>query len=368
MTTDFFRDMVEEIKDEDTNIATDEKSSGEFSGFIDTGNYALNALLSGSIYKGVPDNKIVAIVGPESSGKSFFVISIMKNFLNQYDDSGAIYYEVEAAINNQELKNRGVDTKRVIIAEPETIQKFRHHALRMVDIYNSKALKKKPRLMFVLDSLGMLSSSKEVEDSTEGKETKDMTKAQIIKATFRVLTLKLAKAKIPLLVTNHVYAVIGSMFPQNEISGGSGLRYAGSIIIELSKAMDKDGKEVVGSWIRCTTRKSRLTKEKKSVRIKLSNIKGLDRYSGLLDIAEKYNIFKKVSTRYELPDGRKVFGKSINDTPEEYYTKEILDEIDKACAKEFLYGEDDENSYEVDYEIDENNEELKEDEQIDSKE
>ena len=195
-------------------------------------------------------------------------------------------------------------------------------------------------MMMVLDSLGQLSSTKEMEDTAEGKETKDMTKSQILKATFRVLNLKLAKIGVPLLVTNHVYDVVGAYIPTKEMSGGSGLKYTASTIVYLSKRKDKDGTEVVGNIVRCKLQKSRLTKENSQVEVKITYSTGLDRYFGLLDIAEKYGIIKKVSTRYELSNGVKVFGKNINEEPEKYFTKDILDQIDEACKKEFLYGQD----------------------------
>jgi hypothetical protein len=185
-----------------------------------------------------------------------------------------------------------------------------------------------------------LSSTKEMEDTAEGKETKDMTKAAILKATFRVLNLKLAKIGVPLLVTNHVYDVVGAYIPTKEMSGGSGLKYTASTIAFLSKKKDKDGTEVVGNIVKAKLVKSRLTKENALVEVKITYSKGLDRYYGLLDIAEKYGIIKKVSTRYELPDGTKIFGKNINEEPEKYFTKEVLDQIDAACRKEFLYGQD----------------------------
>ena len=166
-----------------------------------------------------------------------------------------------------------------------------------------------------------------------------MTKAAILKATFRVLNLKLAKIGVPLLVTNHVYDVVGSMFPTKEMSGGSGLKYTASTIAFLSKKKDKDGTEVIGNIVRAKLVKSRLTKENSQVEVKITYSTGLDRYYGLLDIAEKYDIIKKVSTRYELPDGTKIFGKAINEEPEKYFTKEILDAIDEACKREFLYGQ-----------------------------
>ncbi|MBC8554846.1 MAG: recombinase RecA, partial [Candidatus Brocadiales bacterium] len=168
------------------------------------------------------------------------------------------------------------------------------------------------------------------------------TKAQLLRGTFRVLSLKLAKANVPLMLTNHVYDVVGSYFPTKEISGGKGLKYAASSIIMLGKKKDKDGTEIVGNIIGCTTHKSRFTKENKKVEVKLSFDKGLDRYYGLLELAEKYNIIKKVSTRYELPDGSKVFGKAINAEPEKVFTKDILDKLDVAARKEFMYGENEE--------------------------
>ena len=165
-----------------------------------------------------------------------------------------------------------------------------------------------------------------------------MTNAQLIKATFRVLTLKLAKADVPLIVTNHVYDVIGSYFPMKEMGGGSGLKYTASQIVFLTKKKDKDGTDVIGNIIRCRLIKSRFTKENKVVEVKLSYDKGLDRYYGLLELAEKYDIIKKVSTRYELPDGSKVFGKAINSDPEKYYTEDLLHQIELAAGTEFNYG------------------------------
>jgi hypothetical protein len=165
-----------------------------------------------------------------------------------------------------------------------------------------------------------------------------MTRSQIVKATFRVLTLKLGKLKVPMIMTNHTYDVIGSMFPQKEMGGGSGLKYAASTIIYLSRKKDKVGTSIVGNIIHCKTYKSRLTKENQMVDVRLSYTKGLDRYYGLLELAEKYDIIKKVSTRYELSDGSKFFGKQILEDPEKYLTEEIMQQLDEAAGKEFKYG------------------------------
>jgi len=124
------------------------------------------------------------------------------------------------------------------------------------------------------------------------------------------------------------------------VTHNSGLKYAASSIIYLSKRKEKDGTEVIGNIIHCKNYKSRLTKENAKIDVKLTYKSGLDRYYGLLDIAEEAGIFKKVSTRFEMPDGTKVFGKSINDDPEKYFTKEILDKIDEAAKRKFSYGSD----------------------------
>ena len=340
--SDFFRNLIKEVKDEDTSMASDGSGSAEFGGFIDTGSYTLNAVLSGSLYGGVPDNKVTAFAGESATGKTYFVLGVVKSFLEKHPTGGIVYYDTEAAVTRGMMEERGIDTDRVIIAEPDTIQKFKTHALKLIDAYDKQPADKRPPMMFVLDSLGMLSTSKEMEDSLEGKDTRDMTKAQIIKATFRVLTLKLAKVKIPLLVTNHVYELVGSYVPTKELGGGTGLKYAASTIAMLTKRKEKDGTDVVGNIVKIKMYKSRLSKEHSQVEVLLTYAKGLDKYYGLLDIAEKHGIFKKVSTRYQLPDGTTAFGKNINEDPEKYFTEAVMEQLEQAVQKEFKYGGNDE--------------------------
>ena len=337
--TDFFRNIVKELKDEYTNVAADGLGSSEFSDTIDTGSYIFNAALSGSIFGGAPNNKVLALAGESATGKTFFALGMVRRFLSDNPDGAVFYFDTEAAVTKSMMEERGIDSERVIVSEPDTIQRFRHTALQILENYAKAPADERPPMLMVLDSLGQLSTTKEVEDTAEGKETRDMTKAQLIKATFRVLNLKLAKVNVPLVITNHVYDVIGSYVPMKEMGGGSGLKYTASQIVFLSKKKDKDGKDVVGNIIRCRMIKSRFTKENKDVEVKLNYDTGLDRYYGLLDLAEKYEIIKKVSTRYELPDGRKVFGKQINNNPEEYFTEDILHQLDIAAGVEFKYGQ-----------------------------
>ena len=334
--SDFLKDIIKETGNEYASLVSDGVEAGDVDTFIDTGSYIFNALLSGSIYGGLPANKITALAGESATGKTFFLMGIVKNFLDSNPDAGVIYFESESAITKQMVVDRGIDPERMVILPVTTVQEFRTQSLKVLDSYLIKS-DKRPMLM-CLDSLGMLSTTKEVEDTSEGKETRDMTRAQVLKAAFRVLTLKLGKAKIPMVITNHTYDVVGSMFPTKEMGGGSGLKYAASSIVYLSKKKEKDGTEVIGNIIHCKNHKSRLTQENKMVDVRLTYNRGLDKYYGLLDLALKYNMFKQVSTRIELPDGTKQYAKTINNDPEKYFTKDIMDLLDEAASKEYKYG------------------------------
>ena len=338
---DFLKGIIKDVGNEYASMVSDGVEAGDVDSFIDTGSHVFNALLSGSIYGGLPSNKITAIAGESATGKTFFLMGIVKNFLDKNPNAGVIYFESESAITQQMVIDRGIDPNRMVIMPVTTVQEFRTQSLKVLDAYLQQPESNRQPLFLCLDSLGMLSTTKEVEDTAEGKETRDMTRAQVLKAAFRVLTLKLGRAKVPMVVTNHTYDVVGSMFPQKEMGGGSGLKYAASSIIYLSKKKEKDGTEVVGNIIHCKNHKSRLTKENKMVDVRLTYDKGLDKYYGLLELAEKYDIFKKVSTRFELPDGSKQFGKTILSSPETYFTEDVMKQLDEAANKEFKYATSD---------------------------
>jgi len=335
---DFLKDIIKHTGNEYAALVSDGVEAGDVESFIDTGSFIFNALLSGSIYGGLPANKITALAGESATGKTYFLMGIVKNFLDANPDSGVVYFESESAITKNMITDRGIDPERMVIAPVTTVQEFRTQSLKVLDRYIEQDVDVRRPLFLCLDSLGMLSTTKEVEDTAEGKETRDMTRAQVLKAAFRVLTLKLGKAKVPMVVTNHTYDSMGSMFPTKEMGGGSGLKYAASSIIFLSKKKEKDGTEIVGNIVHCKNHKSRLTIENKMVDVRLTYDKGLDKYYGLLELAEKYDIFKKVSTRYEMPDGTKQYGKSILNDPEKYFTKDIMDKLEVASDKEFKYG------------------------------
>jgi len=307
-------------------------------GYIDSGSFSFNAAISGTIYGGFPSNKISALAGEEATGKTFFVLNASENFLKVNPKGMIFYFEAESALTTAMLQQRNIPLDRIVIIPVMTIQEFRTQAVKVLDAYLEELENKRPPLLMILDSLGALSTTKEITDTAEGKETRDMTAAQITRGAFRVLTLKLGRAKVALLVTNHTYEEIG-MFPAKIMTKGKGLYFAASSIFYLSKSKKREAdNEVTGAIITVLVNKSRLTIENKKVETLLDYQHGLNRYYGLLPIAAKYGIIKKLSKQYEFPGQKAAFENHIYKNPEKFFTKEILDKIDEACKQEFCYG------------------------------
>ena len=333
---DFLKDIVNEIGGDYTKIAAD---IDETESYVDTGSFIFNALVSGSLRGGVSANKITAIAGESSTGKTFFSLAVVKNFLDTNPDAYCLYFDTEAAINKGMLESRGIDLRRLVVVNVVTVEEFRTKALKAVDIYLKKPEDERKSCMFVLDSLGMLSTNKEIEDTLNDKMVRDMTKSQLIKGTFRMLTLKLGQANIPLIVTNHTYDVIGAYVPTKEMGGGSGLKYAASTIIHLSKKKEKDGKEIIGNIIKAKVAKSRLSKENQMAEIRLYyDERGLDRYYGLLELGEQGGLWKNVAGRYDMGDGKKVYAKAILKDPDSYFTEEVMEKLEVIANGTFSYG------------------------------
>jgi len=334
----FLDSVVKDSKNEFASFASEGIAAGDVESFVDTGSYIFNALVSGSIFGGIPSNKITALAGESGTGKTFFCLSVVRNFLDTDPDAGVIYIETESAISKQMIESRGIDSKRMVIFPVNTIEEFRTQAVRIIDKYMEQPKDDRKPLMFVLDSLGMLATNKEVEDASNDKQVRDMTKAQLVKSAFRILTLKMGKANIPMIVTNHTYDVVGSYVPTKEMGGGSGLKYSASTIVYLGKKKEKDGTTLVGNIIKCEAKKSRLTREGSKVETRLFfDERGLERYYGMLELGERAGLWANRAGRYEI-DGKKLYGKQILANPEEYFTPEVLDLLDKQAQKEFLYG------------------------------
>jgi len=332
----FIKDIIKDIGNEYATLAAD---IDEAERFVDTGSYVLNALVSGSINGGFSGNKITAIAGESSTGKTFFALAVVRSFLDSDPNAIAVYFDTESAITRSLLEDRGIDTSRVVVLNVVTIEEFRTKALQCVDKYMKQDEGDRQPMMFVLDSLGMLSTEKEIGDALAEKNVRDMTKSQLVKGAFRMLTLKLGQADVPLIVTNHTYDVIGSYVPTKEMGGGSGLKYAASTIIYLSKKKEKDGKEVIGNLIKAKTAKSRLSKENQEVTIRLYyDERGLDKYYGLLELGELGGMWKNVAGRYDMGDGKKVYAKTIMEDPEKYFTEEVMEKLDVIAKGNFSYG------------------------------
>jgi len=332
---DFLKEIVKEIGSDYARVAADKET---IETYIDTGSLIFNGLVSGSLSGGVSSNRITAIAGETSTGKTYFSLAVVKNFLDSNPDGYCLYFDTEAAVNKGLLESRGIDLTRLVVVNVVTIEEFRSKALRAVDIYLKTSEEERKPCMFVLDSLGMLSTEKEIRDALDDKQVRDMTKSQLVKGAFRMLTLKLGQANIPLIVTNHTYDVIGSYVPTKEMGGGSGLKYAASTIIYLSKKKEKDQKEVIGNIIKAKTHKSRLSKENKEVNIRLYyDARGLDRYYGLLELGEIGGMWKNVAGRYEM-NGKKIYAKEILKNPTEYFTDDIMEQLDNIAKEHFSYG------------------------------
>ena len=335
----FLDTVIKESGNEFASVVSDGVAAGDITSYVDTGSYIFNALVSGSLFGGLPSNKVTALAGESSTGKTFFALSVVRNFLRDNPTGGVIYFESESAISREMIEERGIDSNRMIMMPVATIEEFRTQACRILDKYMKEPKDERVPMLFVLDSLGMLSTSKEMEDIANDKQVRDMTKSQLIKGAFRVLTLKLGQANVPMVVTNHTYDVIGSYVPTKEMGGGTGLKYAASTIIYLSKSKERDSKkEVVGNIIKCEAKKSRLTREGSKVATRLFfDERGLDKYYGLLELGEEHGVFKRSGNRIVINESS-VYPSAILADPEKYFTPEVMEQLEEAARKEFSYG------------------------------
>ena len=335
----FLDTVIKESGNEFAGLVSEGVAAGDITNYVDTGSYIFNALVSGSLFGGLPSNKVTALAGESSTGKTFFALSVVRNFLDANPTGGVIYFETESAISRDMIESRGIDSSRMVLFPVATIEEFRTQACRIVDKYMKEPKEERQPMMFVLDSLGMLSTTKEMEDVANDKQVRDMTKSQLIKGAFRVLTLKLGQAQVPMIVTNHTYDVIGSYVPAKEMGGGTGLKYAASTIIYLSKSKERDSKkEVVGNIIKCEAKKSRLTVEGSKVATRLFfDERGLDKYYGLLELGEQYGVFTRRGNRVLVGESA-VYPSAILADPEKYFTPEVMEQLEEAAKKEFSYG------------------------------
>lgn len=339
MSSKFLAKLQKVSGNEYATIASEKIIGGDITDWIRTGSYSLNALISGSLFSGLPGNKITMLAGEKSTGKSFYAISILKDFQQQFPEGEAIYFETEGAISKEMLAARGIDLNRVGWQPVRTIEDFRTFLAKILNEYESMPEEGRPKLMVILDSLGMLSTEKEVEDIASGSEKKDMTRAAMAKGTFRALTLQMAMLNVPMIMTNHTYDVVGAYIPMKKAGGGSGPEYAASLTIFLSKKKGKIGDDVVGAIITAKLEKSRMTVEGRKIETLLRYDTGIDPYWGLLDLALEFGVAVKEGNSIVFSDGGKASSrKAVEKDPATYYTPAVLKELEKHMAGEFKFG------------------------------
>ena len=336
--------MKKAIGNDDIFVMSDENNPYKVSEYFDTGCYILNAALSdGDIYKGLPVGKRVGIAGPSSVGKSYFIMNIIKRYLDKKENSVAVIFESEGASVIEMADSVGVDKERVLIVPVHSVEDFRTQAIRMLDEIaeqRKEAKKSKseiPSYIMCLDSLGNLPTEKELRDAREGNDKQDMTRAKIVRSIFRIITLPLSMTNTPLLVSNHSYST-QELYSKQVTSGGEGYKYACDVSGILSKAQDKEGTDRVGSIITFTVDKSRFIPEGQKFKIAISFSKGIYPYSNLIDYAEEFEIIRKEGISFVFKDGTKIKAKELRRNIEQYFTKDIMDELREKIKNKCGFG------------------------------
>lgn len=267
----------------ETGSLLETNTFSEVDEWIPTGNYLLNAQISGTLFGGVPNSRSFGVMGDPGTGKSFFCLNVVREAQKiGYD---VIYCDTEGAIDKSGALKFGIDASRIRYQPIQTVSQFQTFTSNVLDyVKKARAKGDQPKVLLVLDSLGMLSTDKELSDAMKGHNASDMgAKAKELRKLFRVITLDLTAAKIPLICTNHVYAGGGAYIPTKESSGGDGPIFAMSVVSFLSKAQLKDGAGTkTGIIVTSTLKKSRFTIPE-PVKFHISFSNGMNPYVGLQD-------------------------------------------------------------------------------------
>lgn len=297
-TPSSLKDIFEAVDalNSDASLLSEENSLSIVNDWIDTGSYALNAIFSGSLYGGVPVGRITGFSGPSGAGKTLIINKIIANA--QKKGYFAAIWDTEAAVDRQSAEGVGIDPKRVKYYPVETVEDCRNQIATFLDKIIAA---KDPNLKVIIaiDSLGNLASAKELRDVTEGKDAADMgTKAKAMKSMMRALTFKAAKARVPILFTNHIYDNPTSMYPElvKKQSGGSGPVYLASLLVQLATRNEKIDKNedqeaigvahnVSGVTLSAMTVKNRFVPPFLKAELYNNFRTGLSRYAGLADMA-----------------------------------------------------------------------------------
>lgn len=238
----------------------------------------LNVAFSGSVYGGFTPG-VTIFAGPSKHFKTLFCLIAAKSYLDKYPDAVLLFYDSEFGSPKSYFESVGIDPDRVITSPITDIEQLKNDMVNQI-----KGLDKTDKVFMLIDSLGNLASVKELEDTEAGKVTVDMTRAKSLKSFFRMVTPHLTLKDIPLFIVSHTYDTI-EMFSKKVVSGGVGQYYAADNIYILGRQQEKEGKDVVGYNFIINVEKSRYVVEKTKIPIKVTHTGGVDRYSGLFEVA-----------------------------------------------------------------------------------
>jgi RecA/RadA recombinase len=325
--------------------------------WIDTGNYHLNACVSGSLFGGWPNNRSCSIAGPSGTGKTYLVLNSIRRAIDM--GYNVIFYDSEAAVDKTLMKKFGIDTDKVNYQPINTVQEFRSSVTtitkRMQEAKRTGA--DLPKMMIILDSAGNLATQKEINDAVSGSEKSDMTRSKILKSIFRIIMTPLADLKVPFIFTNHTYQT-QDFISRQVAGGGTGPEYAASIVLFLGKAQLKDSSgEKAGIVVAARPNKNRFAKPT-NIKFHLHYTEGMNRYVGLEQYIdwEDIGITKGVIEKGEkIPKktARKWICKHLDHTvsnseffTEKVFTQEILEKINEKIQPIFNYSTEVEFDYE----------------------
>ena len=380
MTKEFsFADLNREMsKISEYGDTLDKSTISEIDHFIPTGNYHLNACLTGSLFGGYPNNRAVALAGPSGTGKTYLILNAIKQA--QKLGYSIVFYDSENAVDKALVEKFGIDASKFRYEPCNTVQEFRSSVTAITDVLIEQKKKgiKLPKIMVVLDSAGNLATQKEIDDAKTGSSKADMTRAKLLKSTFRIIMTQFGICKIPFLFTNHTYQT-QDLFSKQVGGGGTGPEYAASIILFLGKAKLKEGIEQTGIIVTAKPNKNRFAKPT-PIKFHISFNKGMNPYVGLeeyigwdicgiergkfitegafeklTDIGKaecrkhSFEKDKKDVTVYfqPSPTARKICVKHLNDavdlnmlyTPE-VLTDDVLKLLEPTIAAKFSYGDE----------------------------
>lgn len=311
--------------------------------FFGTNCYALNAFMSdGDIFKGCILGKKYCFSGESSTGKSLFCAYLIKSFLDSNEDAVVLFYETEGSSVREMAESIGIDKSRVIVEPINVIEDMQTNIVKYMAELEEDYIKTKEqtKMMVVLDSLGMLITKKEIDDTFIGKDVRDMTRAQAIKKFYRLISLKLSLLKIPMITVNHSYTNIGGYGDSQVESGGSGFLYAGDVRFMLSKSQKKIGNSQTGVAIRVKIKKSRFVKENQNIIIELDWEKGMNSFSNMVEFANVVGMLKSndsTVTFEGIEYGRQMFEENFD----KYFNAEKMELLRQRIKTSLTFGIDD---------------------------